>query len=96
MSGQARTRRAKPRRRSVTADDDQKKEFIEVTNRLKLLTDRRAQILARVGDEYVMAPPKLASETVKRRRCRCQNRREPRAQQKRAVQRLIGRGAGRR
>ena len=38
---------------------DQKKEFIEVTKRLKLLTDRRAQILARVGDDYVVAPPKL-------------------------------------
>jgi poly-gamma-glutamate synthesis protein (capsule biosynthesis protein) len=38
---------------------DQKKEFIEVTDRLKLLTDRRAQILARVGDEYVEAPPSL-------------------------------------
>jgi poly-gamma-glutamate capsule biosynthesis protein CapA/YwtB (metallophosphatase superfamily) len=36
---------------------DQKKEFIEVTDRLKLLTDRRGQILARVGDEYVEAPP---------------------------------------
>ena len=38
---------------------DQKKEFIELTSRLKLLTDRRAQILARTGDEYVTAPPKL-------------------------------------
>ena len=38
---------------------DEKKEFIEVTKRLKLLTDRRAQILARVGDDYAMAPPKL-------------------------------------
>jgi len=38
---------------------DQKKEFIELTSRLKLLTDRRAQILARAGDEYVTAPPKL-------------------------------------
>ncbi len=37
----------------------QKKEFIELTSRLKLLTDRRAQILARTGDEYVTAPPKL-------------------------------------
>jgi poly-gamma-glutamate synthesis protein (capsule biosynthesis protein) len=42
--------------------DDQKNEFIEVTKRLKLLTDRRAQILARVGDDYVMAPPKLQSK----------------------------------
>jgi poly-gamma-glutamate synthesis protein (capsule biosynthesis protein) len=38
---------------------DEKKEFIEVTKRLKLLTDRRGQILARVGDDFVMAPPKL-------------------------------------
>jgi poly-gamma-glutamate capsule biosynthesis protein CapA/YwtB (metallophosphatase superfamily) len=38
---------------------EEKKEFIELTSRLKLLTDRRAQILARTGDEYVTAPPKL-------------------------------------
>ncbi len=38
---------------------DQKREFVELTGRLKLLTDRRAQILARTGDEYVIAPPKL-------------------------------------
>jgi len=38
---------------------EQKKQFIELTSRLKLLTDRRAQILARTGDEYVTAPPKL-------------------------------------
>jgi hypothetical protein len=37
---------------------EQKKQFIELTTRLKLLTDRRAQILARTGDEYVTAPPK--------------------------------------
>ena len=41
---------------------DEKKEFIEVTKRLKLLTDRRAQILARAGDEYVTAPPKLPAK----------------------------------
>jgi poly-gamma-glutamate synthesis protein (capsule biosynthesis protein) len=41
---------------------DEKKEFIEVTKRLKLLTDRRAQILARVGEDYVMAPPKLPAK----------------------------------
>jgi poly-gamma-glutamate capsule biosynthesis protein CapA/YwtB (metallophosphatase superfamily) len=41
---------------------DQKKEFIELTSRLKLLIDRRAQILARSGDEYVMAPPKLPAK----------------------------------
>jgi poly-gamma-glutamate synthesis protein (capsule biosynthesis protein) len=44
---------------SVGLTDDQKKEFIELTNRLKLLTDRRGQILARAGDEYVTDPPKL-------------------------------------
>jgi hypothetical protein len=41
--------------------EEQKKDFIEVTNRLKLLTDRRALILARTGDEYVVDPPKLAA-----------------------------------
>jgi poly-gamma-glutamate capsule biosynthesis protein CapA/YwtB (metallophosphatase superfamily) len=41
---------------------DQKKEFIDVTKRLKLLTDRREQILARVGDDYVVAPPKLPAK----------------------------------
>jgi poly-gamma-glutamate synthesis protein (capsule biosynthesis protein) len=38
---------------------DQKKEFIAVTTRLKLLTDRRALLLARTGDEYLTDPPKL-------------------------------------
>ena len=41
---------------------EQKKEFIEVTDRLKLLTDRRGQILARTGDEYVTDPPKLPAK----------------------------------
>jgi poly-gamma-glutamate capsule biosynthesis protein CapA/YwtB (metallophosphatase superfamily) len=41
---------------------EQKNEFVEVTRRLKLLSDRRAQILARTGDEYVAAPPKLPSK----------------------------------
>jgi poly-gamma-glutamate synthesis protein (capsule biosynthesis protein) len=41
---------------------EQKKKFIEVTNRMKLLTDRRAQILARTGDEYVTDPPKLPAK----------------------------------
>jgi poly-gamma-glutamate synthesis protein (capsule biosynthesis protein) len=41
---------------------DQKKEFIEVTSRLKLLTDRRALLLARTGDEYVTDPPKLPAK----------------------------------
>jgi hypothetical protein len=39
-----------------------KTEFIEVTNRLKLLTDRRALLLARTGDEYVVDPPKVAAK----------------------------------
>jgi poly-gamma-glutamate synthesis protein (capsule biosynthesis protein) len=38
---------------------DQKKEFIELTSRLKLLDDRRRFILARTGDDYVTDPPKL-------------------------------------
>ncbi len=38
---------------------DEKKEFIDLTNRLKVLTDRREKILTRTGDEYVTAPPKL-------------------------------------
>jgi len=40
---------------------EQKKEFIAVTNRLKLLMDRRAQILARTGDEYLTAPPQTTA-----------------------------------
>lgn len=41
---------------------DQQKEFIEITSQLKLLTDRRQQILARTGDEYVTDPPKLPAK----------------------------------
>jgi poly-gamma-glutamate capsule biosynthesis protein CapA/YwtB (metallophosphatase superfamily) len=41
---------------------EQKKEFVEVTDRLKLLTDRRALLLARTGDDYVTDPPKLAAK----------------------------------
>jgi poly-gamma-glutamate synthesis protein (capsule biosynthesis protein) len=41
---------------------EQKKEFIEVTDRLKLLTDRRALLLARTGDDYVTDPPKLVAK----------------------------------
>jgi hypothetical protein len=37
---------------------EQKKEFIAVTNKVKLLTDRRALLLARTGDEYLTDPPK--------------------------------------
>jgi poly-gamma-glutamate synthesis protein (capsule biosynthesis protein) len=39
--------------------DEQKKEFITLTDRLKLLTDRREQIVDRVGGEYIQAPPTL-------------------------------------
>jgi poly-gamma-glutamate synthesis protein (capsule biosynthesis protein) len=42
--------------------DAQKKEFVEVTSNLKLLTDRRALLLARTGDEYLTDPPKLATK----------------------------------
>jgi len=45
---------------ALTADE--KKEFIAVTNQLKVLDDRRQQILARTGDEYVVDPPKVASK----------------------------------
>jgi hypothetical protein len=38
------------------------KEFIEVTNQLKLLTDRRALLLIRTGDDYVIDPPKLPAK----------------------------------
>jgi poly-gamma-glutamate synthesis protein (capsule biosynthesis protein) len=41
---------------------EQKQEFIELTKQLKLLTDRRGQILARTGDEYVFDPPKVATK----------------------------------
>src|SRR6266568_2034515 len=41
---------------------DQKQEFMAVTKQLKLLTDRRALLLARTGDEYVTDPPKLPAK----------------------------------
>jgi poly-gamma-glutamate capsule biosynthesis protein CapA/YwtB (metallophosphatase superfamily) len=41
---------------------EQKKEFIEVTDRLKLLTDRRGLLLARTGEDYLTDPPKLAAK----------------------------------
>ena len=37
-------------------------EFVEVTRQLKLLSDRRQQILLRTGDDYVMDPPKLPAK----------------------------------
>ena len=53
---------APPEQGSAALTADQKKEFIELTKQLKLLTDRRAQILARAGDDYVTSPPKLPSK----------------------------------
>ena len=41
----------------------QKQQFIEVNKELKLLLDRRSEILARTGDEYVTDPPKLPAKT---------------------------------
>jgi poly-gamma-glutamate synthesis protein (capsule biosynthesis protein) len=42
--------------------EDQQKEFIDLTSRIKLLDDRRQQIVARTGDEYITDPPKLATK----------------------------------
>ena len=36
---------------------EQKQELIQVSNQLKLLTDRRALLLERTGDDYLIAPP---------------------------------------
>ncbi len=44
----------------MSAED--KQQFIAATNELKLLTDRREQILARTGDEFVVEPPKVAGK----------------------------------
>lgn len=41
---------------------EQKQQFIDLNKELKLLMDRRSQILARTGDEYLMDPPKPASK----------------------------------
>jgi poly-gamma-glutamate synthesis protein (capsule biosynthesis protein) len=38
---------------------EQKQEFIDWSNQLKLLDDRRRLLLQRVGDEYVTDPPRL-------------------------------------
>jgi poly-gamma-glutamate synthesis protein (capsule biosynthesis protein) len=43
--------------RELTADE--KKEFIELSNKLKLLDDRRRILLNRTGDEFVIDPPPL-------------------------------------
>jgi len=42
----------------------QKQEFIELTNQMKLLDDRRKQIVARLGDEYITDPPRLAARPL--------------------------------
>jgi hypothetical protein len=51
---------AGPGAQGLTAED--KKEFIAVTTQLKLLDDRRQQILARTGDEYLVDPPKVQAK----------------------------------
>jgi poly-gamma-glutamate synthesis protein (capsule biosynthesis protein) len=38
---------------------EQKRQFIDLNKEWKLLLDRRSQILARTGDEYLMDPPKI-------------------------------------
>jgi poly-gamma-glutamate synthesis protein (capsule biosynthesis protein) len=56
----AEANKANPSVPALTAE--QQKEFIEVTNQLKLLDDRRQKILARTGDEYVTDPPKVSGK----------------------------------
>jgi hypothetical protein len=51
--------KAAPEQGSSALTGDQKRQFIDLTNQIKLLTDRRAQILARTGDDYVVAPSKI-------------------------------------
>jgi len=41
---------------------DQKQQFIDLNKDVKLLMDRRAQILARTGDEFVIDPPKVQAK----------------------------------
>jgi poly-gamma-glutamate capsule biosynthesis protein CapA/YwtB (metallophosphatase superfamily) len=41
----------------VQMSDEQKQEFIQITNQLALLKHRRDLLLARTGDEFVVAPP---------------------------------------
>lgn len=41
---------------------EQKKEFVQLTTELKLLTDRRVILLNRTGDEYLTAPPRLPAK----------------------------------
>ena len=60
LSKIAEANKADPSVPGLTAE--QQKEFIEVTNQLKVLDDRRQKILARTGDEYVTDPPKLQAK----------------------------------
>lgn len=41
---------------------EKKKKYLALTTQIKLLTDRRALLLNRTGDEYLIAPPKLATK----------------------------------
>jgi len=41
---------------------EQKQEFIDLNKEVKLLMDRRSQILARTGDEFVTDPPRLPAK----------------------------------
>jgi hypothetical protein len=41
---------------------EQKQQFIGLNKELKLLMDRRSQILTRTGDEYLTDPPKVAAK----------------------------------
>ena len=60
LNKNAEANKANPSAQAQTAE--QQKEFIEVTNQLKVLDDRRQKILARTGDEYVTDPPKLPAK----------------------------------
>lgn len=46
----------------VQMSAEQKQDFIDLNKEVKLLMDRRAQILARTGDEYVTDPPKIVAK----------------------------------
>jgi poly-gamma-glutamate capsule biosynthesis protein CapA/YwtB (metallophosphatase superfamily) len=52
--------KADPTAPALTAE--QKQEFVATTRQLKLLDDRREKILDRVGDEFIIDPPKLPAK----------------------------------
>lgn len=62
ITGQSAVNPPVPGQAGSGLSDEQKKEFIAVTEKLKLLADRRDQIVARVGSEYVEAPPSLPAK----------------------------------